>query len=136
MSIYTILQPIFGNELYPVVHPDPDGLESSVADLYAIYLQVGGNLFLTLKNTDDLERQRIQVSIYGIDFNIVKSKSYAVKAAMKTANAVASQAVANRLDPLSVTGSLPNSMIHPGIDDYEANTKRFVKHLEFYCWAR
>ena len=136
MSLYSILQPTFGTELYPICHPDPDGLQSSVASLYAIYTQVGGSVFSTLKNTDDLTRQRMQVSIYGLDYNIVKTKSLAVIAAMKTANANASQAVANRTDPLTVTGSLPNSMLHPGIDDYEANTKRFVKHLEFYCWAR
>lgn len=135
-SIYTILQPIFGDELYPLVHPDPNGEINSVANLYAIYAQVGGTAFNTLKNTDYLTRQRIQVSIYGTSYNDVRLKSSYVKNAMKAANAAASAAVASRIDPLTATGSLPNSAIGDGIDDYESNTKRFVKHLEYYCWSR
>jgi len=135
-SIYTILQPIFGDEIYPIVHPDPDGKLNSVANLYAIYSQVGGRSFTTLKNTDDLTRQRMQVSIYGTVYNDVKSKVSYVKNAMKAANAAASAAVASRTDPLTATGSLPNSPIGDGIDDYESDTDRFVKHLEYYCWSR
>ena len=31
-SIAFILQPVFGDEIYPIQHPDPDGLQSSVAE--------------------------------------------------------------------------------------------------------
>jgi hypothetical protein len=135
-TLYSILQPIFVDELYPVVHPDPDGLESEVAALYAVYLKVGGAVFSNLKQDGNLTRPRIQISIYGIDFDEVGAKEAAVVSAMTAANLAASVAIKSRLDPLTVVGALPNSAIGVPIDGYEKDTKRYVKHLEFYCWVR
>lgn len=133
-KLYSILQPVFGNEIYPVVHPDPDG--NDVSDLYAIYSTVGGQSFNSLQNTDSLQRPRMQVSIYGINFDDVNTKEVATVLAMNAANIVANAAIKNKQNPLTVTGALPNVLIGLPIDGYEKDTKRFVKHLEFYCWVQ
>jgi hypothetical protein len=133
-KLYAILQSIFNGELYPVVHPDPDGTE--VADLYAIFLKVGGQSFNNIKNTDSLQRPRMQISIYGIDFDVVEAKELAVVAAMQTANIAANTAVKNKTNPLTTTGALPNSLIGTPVDGFEKDTKRFVKHLDYYCWVQ
>ena len=135
-KLYFIISPAFNGELYPVVHPDPDGLSSSVGALYAVYNIVGGANFPTLKTDSDLERPRVQISIYGINFDDVEAKQLAVMAAMRYANALANQAIKNRLDPLTAVGALPNSLVGSPMDDYEKDTKRYVKHLEYYCWIR
>ena len=70
-SIYTILQPIFGDEIYPIIFK---GDVNNPPNLYAVFTQVGGTSFNTLKNTDDLTRQRMQVSIYGTVYNDVNQK--------------------------------------------------------------
>lgn len=130
----TILSSTFDDEFYHVVHPDPEA--SDVATLYAVFLKVGGQTFNKLEGTDDLTKPRMQVSIYGIDSDEVLIKEAAVIAAMKTANGLANTAIQTQVDPFSVTGALPNTMIGVPVDDYEKDTKRFVKHLEFYCWNR
>lgn len=132
--LYGILGPVFGTEFYPVTHPDPDGTE--VATLYGIYLKVGGGVINKLDGTDDLTRPRMQISIYGIDSDAVIAKEAAVIAAMKTANDLSNAATDVNVDPFSITGALPNVMIGVPVDGYEKDTKRFVKHLEFYCWIR
>jgi len=133
--LYSILSPVFGVELYPVRHPDPEGVDTDVAKLYAVFSKIGGRIFSTLEGDDSLRRPRMQISIYGIDFDAVSAKEYAVNAAMDTANVVASQAVDDGNDPLSVVGSLPSIAVGVPIDGYESDTKRFVKHMEFYCWS-
>ena len=134
-KLYSILSPVFGTEIYPVIHPDPEGTETDVAELYAITHKVGGQVYNTLKGTAALRRPRMQISIYGINFDNVVVKEQAVIAAMDAANDVASQAIDDRNDPLTVEGSLPNTEVGVPIDDYEKDTKRFVKILEYYCWA-
>ena len=132
---YSILSPVFETELYPVVHPDPDGTNSEVAELYAVFFKVGGQTFGTLEGDADIRRPRMQISIYGVNFDDVVAKEEAVIAAMKTANTVASAAVEAGDDPLTETGSLPNRIIGVSIDGYEKDTKRFVKTLEYYVWS-
>ena len=134
-TLYSILSPVFGTELYPVRHPDPEGVDTDVAKLYAVFTKVGGRTFSTLEGDDSLRRPRMQISIYGIDFDTVLAKEAAVNAAMDAANVVASQAVDAGEDPLSKTGSLPNTAQGVPVDGYESDTKRFAKHMEFYCWS-
>ena len=135
-KLYAILSSTFGTELYPVVHPDPDGTSSEVAELYAIFVKAGGRTFPTMEGDSNLRRPRMQISIYGINFDNVVAKEAAVIAAMAAANAVASAAIALGNDPLTATGSLPNIAVGVPVDGYESDTKRFVKHLEFYVWER
>ena len=135
VKLQGILDDVFGTEVYPVQHPDPDGKESDVAELYAITATVGGSSTSGLEGDAELRKFRMSVSIYGIDFANVLAKSQATLAAMDTANIVGSQAVDNGNDPLTVEGSLPNNIIGVPIDNYENQTKRFVKILEFYIWA-
>lgn len=133
-KLYSILQTVFGNEIYPVIHPDYDGTE--ISDLFAIYSSVGGQSFNSLQSTDTLQRPRMQISIYGINFDEVVLKEAATISAMNTANTVAITAIKNKQNPLTVTGALPNVLVGSPIDGYEKDTKRFVKHLEFYCWVQ
>ena len=135
-KIYELLQPIFGDEVYPVIHPDPDGDQTEVATLYAIYSVVGGSTFGRLEGDSDLSRPRVQISIYGINFDNVVAKATSVIAAMRTANDVGNAAVDNGDDALIEVGSLPNNILGVPIDGYERDTKRFVKHLEYYVWIR
>ena len=134
--LHGLLEAVFGTEIYPVVHPDPDGNQTEVATLYAIYTVVGGSTFGRLEGDSDLTRPRVQISIYGINFDNTLAKSSAVRVAMQAANAVASTAIDNGDDPLMEVGSLPNSILGVPIDGYEKDTKRFVKHLEYYVWTR
>ena len=134
--LHSIIQPVFGDEVYPVVHPDPDGTEAEVAALYAIYFKVGGQTFSSLDGTGTLSRVRFQISIYGIDFNEVGAKEISLKAAMKTANDIADEAIDERKDPLTTPGALSNILMSVPSDGYEKDTKRYVKRLEYYCWMR
>ena len=97
-SLYYILAPVFNNEIYPVVHPDPDGLISSVSALYAIYNVVGGTSFNTLEGSVKISRPRIQISIYGLNASEVATKQLAVDNAMQAANVLYNQCV-DRLKP-------------------------------------
>ena len=134
--LHGLLEPVFGTEIYPVVHPDPDGTQTEVATLYAIYTVVGGSTFGRLEGDSDLTRPRVQISIYGINFDNTLAKASAVRVAMQAANAVASTAIDNGDDPLTEVGSLPNTILGVPMDGYEKDTKRFVKHLEYYVWTR
>ena len=133
-TFYSILQPVFGDELYRIVHPDPDGRE--VATLYAVFSKVGGSVFGDLEGDGNLRRPRMQLSIYGIDSDEVDVKEALVIAAMEAANLAANEAVAARIDPLTATGALPNRAMGDSIEGYEKDTKRFVKHMEYYCWGQ
>ena len=135
-----ILTPVFGDELYPVVHPDPDGLESSVSNLYAIYVKIGGRRFGSLEGDGNLRRTRVQVSIYASmypnGYADIKAKEAELEAAMLAANTLASQCVDSGTDPLEVLLALPNVAVAEPTDDYEPDTKRFVLHSEWYAWCR
>ena len=133
-QFYSILSSIFGSELYPVAHPDPDGTDSEVAELFAVFFKVGGTVYSSLEGDADLRRPRIQLSIYGINYDNVVSKEQAVITAMKNANIAASAASALGNDPLASAGCLVNKIVGVAIDGYEKDTKRFSKTLEYYCW--
>ena len=128
--LYSILQPVFNGELYPVRHPDPDGKMSSVSDTFGIYLKTGGNSYNNLDGDMGLNRVRVQVSIYSIDYDELKEKESAVNIAMQSANQIA-----NTTGPFS-EGALQNVSTTVPTDGYEADTKRFYIHMEFYCWER
>lgn len=134
--LHGLLEPVFGNEIYPVVHPDPDGDQTEVATLYAIYTVVGGSTFGRLEGDSDLARPRVQISIYGINFDNTLAKASAVRVVMQAANEAANAAIANGDDPLTEVGSLPNIILGVPMDGYEKDTKRFVKRLEYYVWIR
>lgn len=134
-SLYYILAPVFNNEIYPVVHPDPDGLISSVSSLYAVYNVVGGSSFNTLEGTINISRPRIQISIYGLNADEVAAKQLAVDTAMQAANVLYNQCVDTRTDFTTVNGALPNISSGVPPDGYEADTKRFYVHLDYYVWS-
>lgn len=135
-TIYSILGPVFAGELYPVVHPDPEGTQGDVAKLYAIYFKVGGVSFDKLTGDGTISRVRMQVSIYGIDFGEVVRYENLTCAAMTAANTIASQAVDARIDQLTAPGALPCMSVAVPTHGYEHFTKRFVSTVEFYCWVR
>lgn len=134
-SLYYILAPVFSNELYPVVHPDPDGLISSVSSLYAIYSVVGGNSINTLEGSTDISRPRVQISIYGLNADEVSAKQKAVDTAMQAANVLYNQCVDNKTDFTTVNGALPNVSGGVPPDGHEADTKRFFVHMDYYVWS-
>lgn len=135
-QLYTILSPTFGTEIYPVVHPDPDGELGSVSDIYAVYSVIGGSKNTTLETTVELTRVRVQISIYGTDYTEFKTKQRAVEAAMIAANLVASNLAALNQEPFEVAGALANVEISQPSEGFESDTKRFFTHTEFYCWSR
>lgn len=135
-TLSIILTPVFGDEIYPVVHPDPDGLESSVSDVYAVYTKIGGRRFNSLSGNSDLSRPRVQISIYSISYDELKTKEKDVEDAMKAANTLSNQAIANAQDPFEIEGALPNVSATVPTDGEEEETKRYFTHLEFYCWNR
>lgn len=135
-KITAILVPVFGDELYPVVHPDPDGLINSVSDLYAIYTKIGGRRFGTLEGDISLCRPRIQISIYSISFAELIEKETAVDAAMQAANALANQCITDGIDSLEVLEALPNNSVTEPTYGHEEDTKRHFIHLEYYAWCR
>lgn len=135
--LHGILAPVFGAEVYPVVHPDPDGSLGEVSDIYAIFIKVGGAIFPILDGESGLSRPRLQISVYSsMDFDALLVKEGAVIAAMTAANLLVSQAIDARVDPFTVSGALANSAIGEPTHGYERETKRYVSHLEYYCWSR
>ena len=135
-QLYSVLQPVFGDELYPVRYPDPDGLETSTVTLFGVYSKVGGESLTTLDGRMSLNRIRMQVSIYSIDYETLKLKERAVINAMQTANTAATT--------LSFTGDLPHDTLgvilnipaNIPVDGYEEDSKRFCSHLDYYCWEQ
>jgi len=135
-TLGTILTPIFGSEIYPIVHPDPDGTISTVSDLYAVYTIIGGASFNKLTGDTGLSRPRIQISIYSIDYSDMKSKMRALDTAMQGANLLASQCVDNQVDFTTVNGALPNISVTVPKEDFEQDTRRYFIHAEYYCWSK
>lgn len=130
--LYSVLQPVFGDELYPVRHPDPDGLSDSVSTLFAIYTKIGGQSFNTMAGDTGLSRVRIQISIYAIDYTQLKQKETEVNTAMQAAN----ESADSLLDPYNTLGVLKNVSTDVPNDGYEEDTKRFCTHMDFYCWEK
>jgi len=135
-TLTTILTPVFGDEIYPIVHPDPDGTLGSVSNLYAVYTIIGGVSFNTLEGNTDLSRPRVQISIYSVDYTELGLKMQALNEAMDVANTLASQCVDNQIDFIEVVGALPNVSVSVPPEGFEEDTRRFYAHLDFYCWNR
>ena len=135
-ALSTILTPVFGDEFYPLVHPDPDGTLGSVANLFGVYAVIGGNSVNGLAGNVNLSRPRIQVSIYSISFADMKAAQKAVDDAMNAANDLANQCVEDKVDTFTVTGALPNVSTTVPIQGFEHETRRYFVHMTYYCWAK
>lgn len=135
-QIAAILDPVFNGELYPVVHPDPDGTTGSVAQTYAIYAKIGGAVFTKLDGVACLSRVRMQVSIYSTSYADLKTKETAVNTAMEAANQLASTTIDAHNDPFDVLGALANVSSSVPADGFEDDTRRYFIHATFYCWGR
>lgn len=135
-KVGNILATIFGNEVYPVVHPDPDGLTESVTTTFAIYSKVGGYSFNKLDGDAGMSRVRMQVSVYAPTYGELKDKEQAVNDAMEAANTVASQAVDSGLDPFEIDNAFSNISATVPTDGYDYDTKRFYLHMEYYTFQR
>lgn len=135
-KLHSTLQSIFAGELYPVVHPDPDGTMGEVAGTYAIFTIVGGASFNKLDGDSDMNRPRVQVSIYSINYDDLKVKESAVASAMQASNALANVAIGNKIDPLTLDTCIVNVSVSVPTEGYESDTKRFYSHSDYYCWSR
>jgi len=135
-QINTILTPVFGDEIYPIVHPDPDGLTSSVSNMYGAWTIVGGQTYSGLAGSDSLSRVRVQVSVYSIDYTEFKATTNSVIDAMNTANELANQNIEASVDHYNVAGALSNVIIAPPQEGFEEDTRRFFSHSEFYVWSK
>ena len=135
-KISLILTPVFGDEIYPIVHPDPDGTISSVSNLYAVYTIIGGMSFNQLEGDNPISRVRLQVSIYSIDYGEMVTSKAAMNNAMQAANLLASQCVDNHTDVFTVDGALANVSVNVPTEGRETDTRRFFCHANFYCWTK
>lgn len=133
-QLTTILTPVFGNEIYPIVHPDPDGTISEVSNLYGIFSVIGGPSFNKLDGDANISRARIQISVYSIDYTEMKAIQRAVNVAMESANEVAKQCVDNRTDVFETVGALANVSMSLPQEGREEDTKRYFSHAEYYGW--
>ena len=134
-QITTILTPICGDELYPIGHPDPDGLIASVSDTFAIFTVIGGQSFNKLDGDAGISRVRLQISIYAVDYTEFKATQRAVSAAMVAANEVAKTCVDTQTDPFATVGALVNVSSTVPTEGKEMDTKRFYCHMDFYVWS-
>ena len=132
----TILRPTFGDEVYPIVHPDMDGLCDSVTDTFCVWSLSGGSIFDGLAGYADLMRVRVQISIYANTFSLMKTAQRAVMTAMNNANTQASNNMDVGTDFFNTAGSLPNTLISPPDEGREVDTKRFYTLISFYCWTK
>ena len=134
-SIAFILQPVFGDEIYPIQHPDPDGLQSSVAETYCIFNTVGGVSFNNLAGDTGISRVRVQISIYGIEHDVMEDFKKQVNVAMQAANTNYNNAITNHTS-LYALGTQANVSTTVPVDGFEQDSKRFYTHMDFYVWER
>lgn len=134
-QLTTILTPIFGDEIYPVGHPDPDGLIASVANTFAVFTVIGGQSFNKLDGDAGISRVRLQISIYAMDYTEFKAKQRATSAAMVAANVLAKQYVGTATDVFGVSGALVNVSSTVPTEGKEQDTKRFYCHSDFYIFV-
>lgn len=135
-QINTILTPIFGNEVYPIAHPDITGTADSVTNMFCIWSIVGGQSFNQLEGDNPISRVRVQVSIYSPDYTELKTAQKAVNDAMIAANVLASSYVGTATDYFEVEGALANVSTAVPQEGREEDTRRYFSHVDFYCWAR
>jgi len=135
-SLYAILEPVFGTELYPIHHPDPDGLRGSVSDLFATYTQIGGQMFDVLRGEGGIDRVRYQISIFGIDYEQVKQKETAARAALSAANDAANALIDSGEDVYNTPGCQINISGSVPLYGYENDTKRYSCFMDYYLWEK
>jgi hypothetical protein len=137
-QINTILTPIFGNEIYPIAHPDIIGDADSVTNMFGIWSIVGGKSINKLEGDDPISRVRVQISIYSEpeNYNQLKELQRAVSDAMLAANTLASQCVDTQIDQFEVEGALSNVSNSVPNEGREEDTRRFYSQVDYYCWAR
>lgn len=131
-QLTTILTPICGDEIYPIGHPDPDGLIASVSDTFTIFTVVGGQSYNNLEGDAGISRVRLQISTYAMDYTEFKAKQRAIAAAMQAANVLATDSGATYND---VVGALKNISTTVPTEGKEQDTKRFYVHMEYYVWT-
>lgn len=119
-AIATVLATVFGDNVYPVWCPDPDGSLGAVAGTFAVYTKVGGASFQNLEGDIPVSQPRMQVSIYSTSYSDLKAKESAVNDAMQAAN------VARTL--VNYSSSVP-------VDGYDQDSRRYFVHMDFYCWS-
>lgn len=134
-QLTTILTPICGDELYPIGHPDPDGLISSVSDTFTIFTVVGGQSYNVLEGDLDISRVRLQISTYAMDYTEFKATQRAIAAAMQAANVLANSCIDSHEDVYSKVGALKNVSVSVPTEGKEQDTKRFYVHQEFYIFV-
>ena len=134
-QLNTILTPVFGNEIYPIAHPDPDGTTGSVANKFGVWTIVGGQPFNSLTGDAGISRVRVQVSTYSMDYTEFKTTQRAIDAAMLAANLLANQCVDSHTDQFGVVGALANVSATIAGEGREEDTKRYFSHQEYYVWA-
>lgn len=135
-QINTILTPIFGNEIYPIAHPDITGDVDSVTNMFGIWMIVGGKSIQKLEGDIELSRVRVQISIYSTDYTELKATQRAVSDAMLAANTLASQCVDNQIDQFEVEGALSNVSNSVPNEGREEDTRRFYSMVDYHVWAR
>lgn len=134
-QLNTVLSQVFGDEIYPIAHPDIIGDADSVTNMFAIWSIVGGQSFNQLEGDNPISRVRVQVSIYSPDYTEMKTAQRAVNDAMQAANLLASQCVDSRINQFEVEGALSNVSVSVAIESREPDTRRFYSHQDFYVWA-
>ena len=126
---------VFGNEIYPIVHPDITGDADSVTNMFAIWSIVGGTSFNQLEGDNPISRVRVQVSIYSLDYTEMKTAQKATNDAMQAANSLASSYVGTATNSFEVAGAITNVSTSVAQEGLEEDTRRFFCHNEFYAYA-
>jgi hypothetical protein len=135
-QLNTVLTSVFGNEIYPISHPDIIGDVDSVTNMFAVWSIVGGQSFNKLDGDSDMSRPRVQVSIYSNDYTEMKAAQRSTDVAMQAANLLASQSVDAHTDSFEVVGAISNVSVGVAQEGREDDTRRFFCHNEYYCWSR
>jgi len=134
-QLTTVLTPVFGDEIYPIAHPDPDGLIASVSNTFAVFTVIGGQSFNKLDGDAGISRVRVQISIYAVDYTEFKAKLRATSVAMVAANELAKQYVGTATDVFGVAGALVNVSSTVPTEGKEVDTKRYYCHADFYVFT-
>ena len=135
-QLNAILTPTFGDEVYPIKHPEINGDADSVTNMFCIWTIAGGQSFNKLDGDSNMSRPRIQISIYSNDYTELDDAQKAVAAAMLAANQIAKDCVDTQTDSFNVAGALSNVSMTVPIEGQEVDTKRYYTHMTYYCWAR
>jgi len=132
-KIQAILETVSGCTFY---EDGPDSCIAATTPIFGTFTKVGGEDFNNLEGDIDTSRPRIQISLYAINRGDRAVYELAVSAAMKTANTLANNAVDAGLDAFTTVGALPNISVSVPVHGRDPETRRFLSHMDFYCWCR